>query len=80
MNLLFPGHPSLEAAHALLQTGCVDSCDFAVPGGRLVVGNKSHMVRTVEINNTEPGCCAAGNTNWFLLLEVLLLNVSTLWE
>lgn len=36
MNLFFPGHASLEASHALLQTGHVDSCDFAVPPGRLV--------------------------------------------
>lgn len=27
---------SLEASRALLQTGCVDSCDFAAPVGRLV--------------------------------------------
>lgn len=36
MNLLFPGHPRLEASRALLPTGRVDSCDFAVPPGRLV--------------------------------------------
>lgn len=36
MNLFIPGHASLEASHALLQTGHVDSCDFAVPPSRLV--------------------------------------------
>lgn len=44
------------------------------------LGNKPHVARTVEINNAEPGNCAAGSTNWFLLLEVWLLNVGTLWE
>lgn len=76
MNLLFPGCSSLEASHALLQTGCVDSCDFALPGGLGI----SLTWQGLEINNAEPESCAAGSTNWFLLLEVLLLNVGTLWE
>lgn len=37
------------------------------------------MERAVEIHKAEPGCCAAvvkvGSANWFLLLEILLLNV-----
>lgn len=34
----------------------------------------------LEINNAEPENCAAGSTNWFLLLEVLLLSGGTLQE
>lgn len=63
MNLLFPGYSSLEASRALLQTGCGNSCDFAVPLGRLWLGNKPHVARTVEFNNAEPGNWAAGSTN-----------------
>lgn len=71
---------SLEASHGLVQTAVWIPVTLLLLWAGWCLGNKPHVARTLEINNAEPGNCAAGSTNWFLLLGVLLLNVGTLWE